>query len=348
MKKKTRIYFSPRLRSFLASMGSKVASSLLSIEFTNIYGDMTLFDCDNNNGGYISFVRKSEIDRILNTWPSGNIDIFTEANQTATDYLWRELKECRSLVPPIWGGVRSQIKIGKFVNRILGDDKFNKGEIEEFVNELKALINGDCSIEVVEGDHIDWCYNEDNYLFKLGSLGNSCMSNKKGFFKIYTANPKTCKLVILRVGGKIAARALLWKIHKISSPSEKQLGKIGAEWFLDRVYAVEDFQIEIIRKWAIKRGYLIKVNNFSLSNFEWLGSIFYDCKLVVKVKPEKYELYPYMDTLPRCSSTSGKLFNDDDWQRGGHILRNTDGSMRESMSRGKLLFRKLKRLFGFE
>jgi hypothetical protein len=189
------------------------------------------------------------------------------------------------------------------------------------------------------GKEIDHWYNEENYLYRSGSLGNSCMANKKGYFDIYTDNPDSCKLVILKVGDKIAARALLWRIWKISSKDEKTNGKINSEWFLDRVYSVEDYQINKIRKWASEKGYALRKYNsgYDTSSIFYKNVSYRNTEISIKVKPKEYIKYPYLDTFTRYDSKSGILYNDDYIRKGGHILRSTQGDYTPSVPRRQVI-----------
>jgi hypothetical protein len=72
--------------------------------------------------------------------------------------------------------------------------------------------------EIVEGDEIAKWYRYENYAENKGTLGNSCMRDKRdSFFEIYTKNPEVCRMLILKEDDKILGRALIWKLNSFKS-----------------------------------------------------------------------------------------------------------------------------------
>lgn len=344
------LYFSPRFKEQLLSMSdNSLARQILDKEGSNINGNITLIDVNKYDDNYLTFMPINHAQKMINNYHPGasDSDITTSFNLETNDALWRNRDN--SQVAPVYNeGSRNSIKIGKFANKIL-KNKYKATDVERFVNLFKSASPYKReSIEVVYGKDIEYWYNEDNYLYKQGSLGASCMANKKELFDIYTNNKENCKLVILKLGDKLVARALLWKVNSISSKEEKEKGKINTDWFLDRVYANEDYQIEKIRQWAIKNGYAIRhYNSYSLYDVILYNNIkYYSAKIKVKVKPIEYNKYPYLDTLLRYDTKRGFLYNDEKIKLGGHILRSTSGTYsRKSISISKAFFNRIINIF---
>lgn len=344
------LYFSPRFKEQLKSISdNNIAKEILVNEGSKIDNNVTFIDINEYDDNYLTFMPIDHAQKLINLYHPGadDADVTKSFNLGTNDALWRNRRN--SQVAPVYNeGSRNSIKIGKFANKIL-KNKYKATDVEKFVNLFKSSSPYKReSIEIVDGKDIEYWYNEDNYLYKQGSLGASCMANKKGFFDIYTNNKENCKLVILKLGDKLVARALLWKVNSISSKEEKEKGKINTDWFLDRVYATEDYQIEKIRQWAIKKGYAIKYyGSYNYSDVILYNNVKYNnTKIRVKVKPIEYSKYPYLDTLTRYDSKRGFLYNDERIKLGGHILRSTSGEYsRESISRTKAFFNRIINIF---
>lgn len=342
------LYFSPRFREQLLSMSdNKVASELLSKEGTDIKSEVTLIDISDNDDNYLTFMPIDKAQKLIDYhYPNAeDNDISTTYNQDVNDILWRNRE--RISAPIYINNSRNSIKIGKFANKVV-NGKYSARDIESFVNTFKSSSpNKREKISVVEGKDIEYWYDEKNYLYiGRGSLGMSCMSAKKGLFNIYTDNPDTCKLVILTIGDKLVGRALLWKLNSIKSDTEKIEGKIKSEWFLDRVYSSEDYQIDKIRKWAIDKGYAIRYYNtgiFETTKILYNKTEYKNVKMSVKIKPIDYDKYPYLDTFMSYDLKKGILYNEDKRHLGHLILRDTYGGYtRSSLSRSSIIINRFR------
>jgi hypothetical protein len=344
------LYFSPRFREQLNSISdNKVAKDLINTQGSNTNNDVTLIDTNDYDNNYLSFMPINKAQKLIDDYHPGaqDGDISNNYNNDTNDHLWRS-RNYNQVAPVYNNSSRNMLKIGKLVNKVL-PGKYNSKDIEEFVNLFKSSSpNTRETLDVVDGKDIEYWYDQDKYLYKQGSLGASCMANKQGFFNLYKDNPETCKLVILKLGDKLVARALLWKINTISSKNEKLNGKIKAEWFLDRVYSIEDYQIDKLRKWAEKENHAIRYYNSGWDN----GKVFYnsigynDVKMTVKIKSKEYDKYPYLDTFMRYEVRKGILHNDDNRSLGGRILKSTGGDYTPELPRKKVIINKFRNFLG--
>ena len=344
------LYFSPRFREQLNSISdNKVAKDLINTQGSNTNNDITLIDTNDYDNNYLSFMPINKAQKLIDDYHPGaqDGDISNNYNNDTNDHLWRS-RNYNQVAPVYNNSSRNMLKIGKLVNKVL-PGKYNSKDIEEFVNLFKSSSpNTRETLDVVDGKDIEYWYDQDKYLYKQGSLGASCMANKQGFFNLYKDNPETCKLVILKLGDKLVARALLWKINTISSKNEKLNGKIKAEWFLDRVYSIEDYQIDKLRKWAEKENHAIRYYNSGWDN----GKVFYnsigynDVKMTVKIKSKEYDKYPYLDTFMRYEVRKGILHNDDNRSLGGRILKSTGGDYTPELPRKKVIINKFRNFLG--
>ena len=181
----------------------------------------------------------------------------------------------------------SKSYVGRIVHSILEDNgiEHTSQEIEVFTNKFKAAVELERirdRIKVVSGNDIAFWYSENNYNERtrkgMGQLGKSCMRSSRisKFFKIYTMNPDTIRMVIiLDDAKKLSARALLWNY--------------SGKFYLDRIYFTEDSEQELMKKWLEKCYLLRPLDKLSLSD-----------DVVIKNTQNQdgtFNKYPYMDTF---------------------------------------------------
>jgi len=350
------IYFSPRMRDQLNRTNNDISKRLLEIEGTDLKNvDITFIDTDEE--GDVSFITMANAMKLIkDKYPQAtNADLDVSGNKDIADVVFHNdintLRAGRSNGDTgVYIKSRNIIKIGKLVNRIF-KGTLTSSDVEKFVNDFKASsVSRIEKIDIVSGESIRHWYNEENYLEKRGSLGSSCMANKPGkFFNIYAENPDTCSLVIMTIGDKLVARALLWKLNTIEGDGVNENNR--PEYFLDRVYSVEDYQIEKIRRFALDKGWSIrKYNSGYERQYIYWGPVNnthgYRVSMSVKVKKSNYDnTFPYMDTFLRYDHFNGMLWNDENRRKGGHILQSTQGSYQESIPKRQVYINRFKDFF---
>jgi hypothetical protein len=171
--------------------------------------------------------------------------------------------------------------------------------------------------DVVDGEEIGNWYHYNTYYNRNGTLGSSCMSNvSTRYFDIYITNKDVCKLVILKSTedeSKIVARALLWKLR-------------DGKQFMDRIYTINDSDVNLFRDYAKENGWYSKYYNSSSDNslaYAPDGSTI-QLTLIVDIRKGDYNGYPYLDTVKYFNPNSGTLSNDKD--NDDYTLENTDGT----------------------
>ena len=230
----------------------------------------------------------------------------------------------------IWTKSRQNIKIGRIIKTLLNkydpSQEFTKSEIEDFVNKYKSQfsIENDSMkrFDLVSGTDIAKWYSSSNYYgsrySQRGTLGKSCMASVSStYFDIYVKNPDVCKLLILKSKDDdlIVGRAIVWKLN---SPDIT---------FMDRIYTIEESDVNLFRKYAIENGWEYKLKNDSSEHSLDLVSskgINTYVELNVKInKSQNYRNYPYLDTLCFFHPESGLLSTDSSTLE----LKNTDGDI---------------------
>jgi hypothetical protein len=308
------VYFSKPLRDTLDKIEdtSGIVNDLKSILGKNIQNvDITLIHLD--NPGYLSFAKMPSVKKNLEAdalpFPG---DLDNDFEQNVFDFLFSNTKT--------WEKSRNQIKIGKLIQTFF-PNKYNSQQIEEFTNKLKSLQSeNSLKIEEVSGEDIKKWYNESSYQNLDGSLGNSCMRYAKceSYLDIYIKNPEVCKLVIVTEGGKLVARALVWKVHEVF------------EWYMDRRYFSKEEFDQTLKDYAIKKGWAYKTQNtFSnLTSVTFDGKVF-DSDMIVKLKEgQDYSKFPYVDTFKTYYPEISTLVNKEDTksERKAYLLNRTDGT----------------------
>ncbi len=219
---------------------------------------------------------------------------------------------------------RQIIRVGRGVRTLLNTAKveISDKEIEDFVNKYKATIDSINDIfsnfEIVNGYSIAEWYDYERYEkgTDRGTLGSSCMANvSDDFFDIYCSNPDKISLVIYKSPdspNKIRGRALVWKLN-------------DDKMFMDRIYTHEDSDVELFRQYAKKNGFYCKYQNSSGTGNDTFapdGSV-RRIELDVKLKPRRYDNYPYLDTLKYYNPEKGEIGNCR--SSGSLTLEDTDG-----------------------
>ena len=235
---------------------------------------------------------------------------------------------------------RSEVKVGRFARSIMSElgETITDKEVETFVNAYKASkVDTSKKFELVSGLDIKKYYHHVNYAAMSSTLGGSCMryDNCQKFFKIYTKNPEVCQLLVyLNKDNKVLGRALVWKLDKKDLYDKNQNPiECKAEYFMDRVYSINDSDITKFINYAKKNGWLYKAK---MNSDETLGMIFkygdetIFGRIVVKLKRAIFSKYPYVDTLTFCDSEEnisnvGFIVDVDSDEDEGIILSDTGG-----------------------
>jgi hypothetical protein len=331
------LYYSPDLRKIINKIDSDIALDLRRSETSDIKPDVTFVDLDQE--GYLSFsTMRNAKKNIIDKFP--HLDyVDTKVDKDLADELFDLDKRGSSRASGVSTKSRSQITIGKFINKLF-PGKYNDKQREDFVNSFKAaLVKVAEKFEVVEGVDIGFWYNSRNYAQVSGTLGSSCMAEKNSsIFRIYEMNPEVCKMLILKEDDKILGRALVWKLTSIRS-----LGRPveGIEYFMDRQYTIKDSDVQKFRSYAKEQGWCYKsYNNHHSCETVNIEGVDKNVGMTVKVKPFKvsgviedydYVRYPYMDTFRRYNPNDGYFYNDSDTDEneGQYILDSTSGDYNE-------------------
>ena len=331
----TVLYFLPEIRyalTTLAENGDEIARQLLAKSKKDTLKDITFVDME---GETLSFMSKGAVD---SKDPELMNDLWGNTRTIEDEELVKSIKGMPN---------RSSIKIGKFVNSILGP--IPNTELEDFVNKIKSISLSEkdkgYKIMTVEGDEIKKYYRSES-ITKLpaiplevpvlhpldrrntgnnnqinNSLEKSCMKDKEkanpSVFDIYTKNPEICKLLImLDKNGMLVSRALLWKVSKAEFEKLLPNGRVSDEprekmsfWFMDRIYSIKDWMDKSMREWAISNGMAHRKNSWSALNKVSYDGMESSCEMEVDIRKISYKGFPYMDTFTFYDVKNGKLRN---------------------------------------
>ena len=328
------LYYSPNVRKALSRIKSNdIATELLGSEGTDVKPDMTFIDLGKE--GYFSFITmRNAKPLILAKYPDRDFSINIDSEPFKHPQLFsNDLYEIDMTESDLAAGIftksRNEIGLGRFVNKLF-PGKYNSKQVEDFVNSFKASLEKSGEhFDLVEGEDIAFWYWHENYKENSGTLGSSCMAEKKNLFDIYTQNKDVCKMLILKEDDKIIGRALIWKLNSIGKKNFEGV----SEYFMDRQYTIKESDVQKFRNYAIDKGWSYKSYNdhHSLGNVNINGEN-KNLSMSVKVNTKDYKRYPYMDTFRRYDVSDGILHNDDDDNEeyeGQYILNNTGGGYNE-------------------
>lgn len=298
--KSNRLIFDYNLTQFLSSNSNIISLILLNGDSDILITDYNYISKQDDNS--ISYLTLSKID---------NVDILD------SHLLFNETKN------------RISIKIGRFINKILKKDSYEKFSItnktiEDFVNLYKSYFNSnEKNLHIVSGNEIKKWYLEDNYsnIHNNGTLWKSCMrqEHRNRFLELYSKNDQIKMLIFLDDNSKLRARAILWDSVFDSDGDEYKL--------MDRIYTIYDHDVNLFKKWASENGYIIKGEQNSKS--ELIFNINSERKAInMFVKLDKFNLtyYPYLDTFKYFDSINGYLYNYEKTYNLYKLVR-TDGNL---------------------
>lgn len=211
----------------------------------------------------------------------------------------------------VWTSKRAEMKVGKLVRLMYGSRfpiNHPKGkdkpdipyDIESFVNMFKAEManTGDYEkFDIVEGEDIVFWYNQENYskfCNEETTLGKSCLRYEESskYLELYLKNSDKIKMVIFKDSdNKLKGRAILWTLDK------------PERTFMDRIYTVNDFDVEVFKNYAKKNEWLFKERQ----TFGWNNRIIdgkddtiynpSDLIMTTELKHDELRYYPYLDTM---------------------------------------------------
>jgi predicted nucleotidyltransferase len=319
------LYVSPEILKRLQKIDSEISKDLIAQLGQDIKPDATFLD-ESDKEGELTFITIRNAIKKLGDIYHGDPEFVKSIAEPAVDTFAINISTMlKNNEPDFWKQSRNPIKIGRLVRQIF-PGKYSDVDIERFVNAFKGLedkVNE--KFILADGKDIKKYYWWENYKEMAGDLGKSCMARKKKYFKIYTKNPEVCRLLVLLEDDKVIGRALIWKLDRNDGPNE-------IEYFMDRQYTILQSDVLKFTNYAKENGWAYKTynNHHSYSNITFNGEE-KNCDIVVKVKVEDYDQYPYMDTLKRFNPKTGELFNDTekDGNKGQYLLEDTDGDYTE-------------------
>jgi len=223
--------------------------------------------------------------------------------------------------------------IGRTINKLYPNEFKASGEpgkdIESFINEFKSKRSAKFdNIKIIEGEDIIKYYYYESYSEKGGgSLHSSCMRHGScsEYLEFYSKN--NIKMIVLfsdTEDDKIIGRALLWDIDEIDDK------KVENVKFMDRIYYIQDYIVNIFKEYANKNGWLSK----SIQDSSQYTSIFdpktnehKNLKLKTKNNFERTNSneYPYLDTFKYYYHEDMYLSNKEEESKRYYFLNDTGG-----------------------
>jgi hypothetical protein len=329
---------SDRLKELLKSIkNNSIADELLRSQVIEVETVITLIDLDDNNINNFIFTPSNKMYDYTKQQLSDNYldlgyttkSLFKHVLSTKKDTYYTKYKISAS--------------IGKVINKLY-PNKFQPSgnpdnDIESFVNAVKAKRNIDFSkFKIVKGNDIVKYYLESNYddrAFDGSSLGNSCMkyNSKSKYIEFYAKNP--VELVILmsdKEENKIIGRALLWSLADLSEENSNYENNNLNRKFMDRIYTIYDYDVNIFKEFAEKNGWLYKTEQSMEHNEKIYDPLTKEENHIFLKTISSFVKndggYPFMDTLKWFYVNTGYLFNVEDKDKNEtiYMIESTSGS----------------------
>lgn len=284
--KKVPLQWSKKFDQVLNKIDSPIKDALLELRMSD--SDMSLINVTERDD-MISFTESSKL-----------YDIFfeTEISKKWGNLYFGPLTDTDA---QIYNKNRSEIKIGRFIKRLLLDT-FSDKEIEKFVNQYKSQFDlKKLQFKFLEGSDIKNGYDSNNFSFENSSpneLINSCMNDQLTLIDFYYSCP--VKLLILEdQNGYIWGRSLIWEIKE-------------GVFYMDRIYAVKGEILFKFQNYAKENGWWWKTENksgpyYNITNGKEKGWIKIEIPLEYDFEDHKEWGVPYLDTF--CFMQNNKLMN---------------------------------------
>ncbi|MGL5715391.1 MAG: hypothetical protein ACRCX2_20400 [Paraclostridium sp.] len=154
----------------------------------------------------------------------------------------------------------------------------------------------DYEIQIIKGIDIAKYYNVDMYEERRGDLGSSCMrAVPSSLFEVYRRH---CSMVVVmrKSTGKICARSVMFENCKSANGYKD-------ETLLSKIYAIDDIFFDMVKNWAIDKGYWIFEGGYSSRQFIIGHDEYITIEDYKPYFPMDYDLasdvnfYPYLDNF---------------------------------------------------
>jgi len=311
---------------------SKIAQDLIDVEYKDVKPDMTFISLGDKEGD-IKFTQFKKVLSILKKAVETKYPDYL----SLYDYIDKKLSDGSISQSDIntfyndsnWGikdKSRNSTGVGRLVNQIF-PGKYTSKEVEDFVNSFKNSNKpAENELKLVKGEEIRKYYLVDNYADESGDLGGSCMRYRRcqPYLDIYVENPNQVQLLIYtNEEDAVIGRALLWKLNDHKSSNIKE-----SEYFLDRVYGVDDSIKKMFQDYANEKGWAWRTTSSygDCQDITYKGTS-YHANMVIVLDKSNFDYYPYMDTFKELDASDNKLYNKEDdinW-----TLTNTDGTYKD-------------------
>lgn len=282
---------------------SDIAHKISFAEGSVIKDDITMIDMDfNSDGSLVTFTTSKNIkNEFPEIWSRFFHNDDKPESQNAQEIMKKRERSYAMDQSPFKKQNRNSIKFGKFIKKVIPN--ISDADLEKFLNEFKSITSSqEFTFDILQGKDIIKGYTSEN-CEDGGTLTNSCMKDKtqlnSDIFKLYTENPESVKLLILKKADKIVARALVWQCESVDGTWEEYSNvsgiKSGTKFtLLDRVYFSKDFYENKMFSYADKQGWCRRIN--SQQCIDSSGKTI-PLKAKVQVRKLNYPAVPYLDTF---------------------------------------------------
>jgi hypothetical protein len=185
------------------------------------------------------------------------------------------------------------IRLGAFITRNIPG--FSENEIRLFNEFVVAKIKeNDYTLSVISGESIRWAYNINNYVSKsLVNLRGSCMAaaSLQMYIDFYAYNPETIQMLVCKILGKVAGRALLFRAFQTLEDVKANKNPVK---LLGRKYVSTTEVNTLMNSWASSNvDFLLERDYSRVANAP--GAISLRRQFFIKPEISEFNYYPYAD-----------------------------------------------------
>jgi len=198
---------------------------------------------------------------------------------------------------------RVKTTLGRYIRRKL--DMSSSQISDKTLDKLSAIVKRtilskelDKQIQILKGKDIIEHYRN--------APAGSCMTGGEcDKVEIYALNPDKVSLAV-----HDRARVLVWKTDE-------------GDVVLDRVYPAQCHSVEILRKWAKAKGYVLRNNPDRVVDTGYVVEL--SNKKIMSVTLKHRDIFPYMDTFPYGKYDKKTIVAKNDPKFGNMIMHSTHG-----------------------
>jgi hypothetical protein len=263
--------------------------------------------------GHIGYYTRERMDRIQELHSKGTLTHEEGGNENS-------INEAFYYNPVLRKRFGFHAKPGKFIRKLMTLEDSRVEYLATYWKTGQLPMN---KPRFIAPEDINWAYLGDNYEKGNGVLQNSCMRSleRNAYIDFYSKNNVGMVVIdSLMEKGKIAARALVWKIPRKNHRFEEFKGQ--DLWMMDRIYSSKPELDRYLSDWALSQGMIVRIDSKTFRTSS--GNKVQNRILKYPIEVETPQV-PYLDTMHYYDPEKKLLSNKKIKNSNPYFLRSTMG-----------------------